>query len=51
MTGPKTEALDCVPCIHYPVQFRKDITKIQALIDSGNEVNAMASAYAKKLGL
>ena len=44
--------LDRVPCIHYPVQFRKDQGAIiQALIDSGSEVNAMTSAYARKLGL
>ena len=51
MTGPRTEALDCVPCIHYPVQFKKDTVEVRALIDLGSEVNAMAPAYAKKLGL
>ena len=51
MTGPRTEALDCVPCIHYPVQFKKDTADIPALIDSRSEVNAMTPAYAKKLGL
>ena len=51
MTGSRTEALNCVPCIHYPVQFKKDIAEVRALIDSGSEVNAMAPAYAKKLGL
>ncbi|MCJ1349417.1 hypothetical protein MMC31_007657 [Peltigera leucophlebia] len=30
---------------------KKDTDEIQALIDSGSEVNAMAPAYAKKLGL
>ena len=43
--------MERVPCIHYPVQFKKDTGKIQALIDSGSEVNAMTPAYAKKLGL
>ena len=44
--------LDRVPCIYYPVQFRKNKSAtIQALIDSGSEVNAMAPAYAAKLGL
>ena len=45
--------LDWVPCIHYPVQFRKDKegATIRALIDSGSEVNAMTPAYAKRLGL
>ena len=51
ITGPRTEALDCVPYIHYSVQFKKDTVKVQALIDSGSEVNAMAPTYAKKLGL
>ena len=51
MTGPRTEALDRVPCIHYPVQFKKDTAEVRALIDLGSEVNAMAPAYAKKLGL
>ena len=44
--------LDRVPCIHYPVQFRKDKrATIRALIDSGSKVNAMTPAYAKQLGL
>ena len=51
MTGPRTETLDCVPCIHYPAQFKKDTAEVLALIDSGSEVNAIAPAYAKKLGL
>ena len=51
MTGPRTEALDCVSCIHYPVQFKKNTAEVRALIDSRKEVNAIAPAYAKKLGL
>ena len=51
MTGPRTEALDRVPCIYYPVQFKKDTTEVRALIDSGSVVTMMAPAYAKKLGL
>ena len=44
--------LDQVLCIYYLVQFRKDKWKtIQALINSGNKVNAMTLAYVKKLGL
>ena len=44
--------LDQVPCIHYLVQFRKNNgATIQALIDSGSEVNAITPAYAKQLGL
>ena len=43
--------LNQVSCIHYLVQFRKDKADIWALINSGSEVNAMTSAYAKNLGL
>ena len=42
-------ALDWVPCIHYPVQFKKN--EVRALINSGSEVNAMTPKYASKLGL
>ena len=44
--------LDQVSYIHYPVQFRKNKRAIiQALTNSNSEVNAMAPAYAAKLGL
>ena len=45
--------MERVSCIYYPVQFKKDAhkTQVQALIDSGSKVNAMAPAYASKLGL
>lgn len=40
-----------VPCIHYPLRFRKNKKNdVQTLIDSGSEVNAMTPAYASKLG-
>ena len=50
MTDKKTEeqALKRVPCIWYLITF-KDQTK--ALLDSGNEVNAMNLAFASQLGL
>ena len=57
MTDTSREAtLERVPCIQYLVRFRRkndeDKDKdIRALIDSGNKVNAMHSAYATKLGL
>ena len=41
--------LDRIPCIHYPIQFKKN--KVWALINSSSKVNAMTSAYASKLGL
>ena len=43
-------ALARVPCIHYPLRFRKDTHKLRALLDLGSEVNAMTPAYASKLG-
>ena len=51
MTGAREEALECVPCIYYPVQFKKDKTQMQALVDLGSEVNAMYPFFAKQLGL
>ena len=42
---------DRVLCIYYPVQFwKKKGTIIWALINLGNEINAMTLAYAKQLG-
>lgn len=41
---------ECVLYIHHPVRFKKDEAKIQALLDSGNEVNAMTLAYMAELG-
>ena len=41
--------LDRVPCIRYLIRFKKN--DVQALIDSGSEVNAMTPGYASKLGL
>ena len=57
VTGTSKEApemvLDWVPYIYYLVQFWKDKERaiIQALIDSGSEVNIMTPAYVKQLGL
>ena len=47
----KEVTLERVPCIHYPLRFRKDTAGVRALVDSGSEVNAMTPAYAAKLGL
>ena len=43
--------LERVPYIHYSMRFKKDQLKVQALIDSGSEVNTMTRSYAAKLGL
>lgn len=47
----KVATLVCVPYISYPVQFRKDDNKVQALLDSGSKVNAINAAYAENLSL
>ena len=41
--------LDWVPCICYPIWFKKN--EVQALIDSSSEINAMTLEYTLKLGL
>ena len=52
MTGPREEALERVPYIHYPVQFKNtNKALVQALIDSGSEVNAIHPSFVKQLGL
>ena len=51
-TGAKKEALERVPYIYYPVQFKDtDRAPVQALIDSGSEVNAIHPSFVKQLGL
>ena len=56
MTDTSREAtLEWVPCIRYPVRFRRKNDKdedkdVRALINSGSEVNAMHPAYVTKLG-
>ena len=48
MTGAREEALECIFCIHYPVQFKNmNKTQVQALIDSESEVNAIHLSFAK----
>ena len=52
VTGAREEALKCVPYIHYPVQFKdRNKAPVQALIDSGSEVNAVHPSFAKQLGV
>ena len=44
--------LNWVPCIYYPLHFRKDKkNEVWALINFGSKVNAMTPAYVLKLGL
>ena len=52
MIGDRKKALEYVFYIHYPVQF-KDISEaqVQALVDWGNEVNAIHPTFTKQLGL
>lgn len=42
--------LEYILYIHYPIQFKKDQVKTQALIDSDNKVNTITLAYTQKLG-
>ena len=53
MTDTREEALKRVPCIHYPIRFKKDVDKtpMQALINSKSEINAIHPFFAKQLGL
>ena len=52
MAGTRKEALEHIFYIYYLVQFKgTNKTQVQALIDSGSEVNAMTPAYALRLGL
>ena len=49
MTGAREETLKHVLYIYYPVQFKHNTSKaqVQALINSGNEVNAIYPTFAK----
>ena len=40
-----------VPCIRYPITFRKKSVSMLALLDSGSEVNAIHPTLVQKLGL
>ena len=40
-----------VPCIRYPITFRKKSLRVLALLDSGSEVNAIHPTFARELGL
>ena len=50
--SPEADSLQCIPCIHYLVQFQgSQVGEIRALINSDSQVNAMIPAFATKLGL
>ena len=51
MIEASTEAISLhqIPCISYLVQFQKD--KIKALINFGNQIDAMTPTYTAKLDL
>ena len=40
-----------VPCIRYPITFRKKSLSVLTLIDLGNEINAIHLTFARELGL
>ena len=43
--------LNWVSCICYLIRFKKSKVQVQAILDSGSEVNAMTLRYTSKLGL
>lgn len=44
------QQLKYVPYIYHLMQFKKNQAKVQTLINSGSEINAMTLAYVAKLG-
>ena len=40
-----------IPCIRYPITFRKKSVPLLALFNSGSEVNAIYPTFARELGL
>ena len=50
-TDAREQALEYVSYICYPVQFKKNKTPMQGLINLGSEVNAMHLSFAKQVGL
>lgn len=43
--------LKCIPCIHHPVQFKKNQAKVQTLQEIDSELNVIISAYIVRPGL
>lgn len=48
---PILPPLECILYIYYPIRFKKDEAKVQALLDSNSEIIAMTLGYAARLGL
>ena len=49
--GVEDQQLERFLFIQYLVKFKKDYTKVQVLLDSNSEINAMTPAYTAKLWL
>lgn len=47
----ENQQLKCVLYIQYPIKFKKSNIEVQALMDSGSEINAMTPAYTVVFGL
>lgn len=50
-TAKNTPPLKYVLCIHQFIQFKKGQVKVQALLNFGNKINVMTSAYVASLEL
>ena len=50
MTSAYEETLKCVPYIHYLVWFKKNTSKVQILINSESEINAIHLIFARQQG-
>lgn len=44
-----TLLLQCILCIQYSMRFKKTQIKIQTLLDSNSEINAMTPTYVTRL--
>ena len=52
MTSAREKTLERVSYIYYSIQFKDtNKTQVQALVDSGSEINAIYLSFAKLLGL
>lgn len=49
--GFEDQQLECILSIQYPLKLEKHYTKVQVLLDSNSEINAITPTYTAKLGL